>query len=273
MTDGKLKSNTDELWNFFSEITTSADHLNEECDKYRRKLQWTEQKLQQKARQVDLKIDEISGEISAIKSQGEDEKLEDILARIAELQSQINTLEDQKSDIKRYLSYIYEYIELLQKEQSNYQYAFREGKKIINRYLKMVELTIAKTELSACKNPAAGEQYHEMNYRGSTFYCNDNSFDIKAVDSEGRTNLQRMEAGIAPIGKDGQAVELHHMLQSEKIGAIVEVSSSMHRKQHKALHINTNDIPSGITRSNFNVLRSAYWKRRAEFLKRENPNE
>lgn len=190
------------------------------------------------------------------------------MARIAALQSQLSALENQELDIKRYLNCIPEYIETMEKEQSKYHYVFRKGKKIINKYLKMVEITIAKEEMIDYQSSAVYGQYHAMNYRGTTFYCNDNSFDIDVVDSKGRTNLQRMEEGRAPLGKDGQEIELHHMLQSEKRGSVVEVSGSMHRKNHKALHINTNDIPSGIIRSNFNVLRSAYWKRRAELIKR-----
>lgn len=268
MVNGKLKSNTDELWNLFFELNNSVDHLDEECDIYKRKLQSIEQRLREKLQKIKLQIDVINGEIAALKSQEEDENSEDILVRITALQSQVSALEDQELDIKRYLNCIPGYIEILEKEQSKYHHAFREGKKIINKYLKMVEITIAKKELTDFQRSAVGGQYHVMNYRGTIFYCNDNSFDVDAVDSEGNTNLQRMEAGKAPLGKDGQPVELHHMLQSEKIGGVIEVSGSMHRKNHKALHINTNDIPSGILRSNFDILRSAYWKRRAEFIKR-----
>lgn len=267
MANGKLKSDTDELWNLFSELNISVDHLDEECERYERKLQSIGQRLREKLQKIESKIDGINGEIAALKSRKEDENTEDTLARIVSLQAQVSALEDQKWVIKRHLSCIPEYIEILEKEQSKYHYVFREGKKIINKYLKMVEITIAKKEMTDSQSSAVSGQYHAMNYRGTTFYCNDNNFDIDAVDSEGRTNLQRMEAGIAPLGKDGQAVELHHMLQSEKIGGVIELTGSMHRKNHKALHINTNDIPSGIIRSNFNILRSAYWKRRAEFIK------
>lgn len=43
----------------------------------------------------------------------------------------------------------------------------------------------------------------------------------------------------------------------------MELPVSVHNAGHKQLHINTSDIPSGINRSAFNVLKSAYWKRRA----------
>ena len=42
--------------------------------------------------------------------------------------------------------------------------------------------------------------------RNSTFFPN-----IK--DALGRTNRERMKQGLAPIGKDGKAVELHHLKQ------------------------------------------------------------
>lgn len=273
MADGKLKSNTDEMWSFFSDLNRSVDHLNNECDTNQKKLQYMEQRLQEKLREIKTKIDNINEKIAALKSQNNDNNIDDVLARIEALQFQINQLEEKKLRIKKYLDIIPEHIESLKRSQNEYQYVFRAAKRIINKYLKMVEITIAQRELTDYQKTTVAGQYHAMNYRGTTFYCNDDVFDIDAVDSEGRTNLQRMELGIAPLGKDGKAIELHHIAQSGKLGGIVELSSSMHRKNHKALHINTNDIPSGINRPNFDTLRNAYWKRRAEFIKRgENIN-
>lgn len=91
---------------------------------------------------------------------------------------------------------------------------------------------------------------------------------IKDRSNTRKDNLKRMEKGRAPIGYDGDPIELHHLIQSES-GSVVEISGSMHRENHKTLHINTSDIPSGINRSSFQMLRSAYWKRRAQTLRKE----
>ena len=79
----------------------------------------------------------------------------------------------------------------------------------------MIEVIIVKKELTDYQESKVTGRYHAMNYRGTIFYCNDDGFDIDAIDSMGRSNLQRMESGMAPMGKDGKAIELHHMIQSE----------------------------------------------------------
>ncbi len=72
-----------------------------------------------------------------------------------------------------------------------------------------------------------------------------------------------MATGRAPIGDDGYAINLHHMTQTQA-DPIAEVSQTFHQKNYGVIHINTNDIPSGINRAEFNAWRSAYWRDRAE---------
>lgn len=266
MADGKLRANTDELWHFFSDLNNAVDYLDDECSLYERKLRSIESRLQEKFREIQMKIEDLYGEISELKGK-ENDDTDDIAAKIIAIQVQIERLEEQKVRVNNFLNSIPEQLDSLRKKQKEYQYSITEGKRIVNRYLKMIEVIIVKKELTDYQESKVTGQYHAMNYRGTIFYCNDDGFDIDAIDSMGRSNLQRMESGMAPMGKDGKAIELHHMIQSEKLGGIVEVSGSMHRKEHKVLHINTHDIPSGINRSNFDIVRNAYWKRRAEFIK------
>lgn len=266
MSDGKLKSNIDELWAFFSDLNFSLNHLDEECEECEKKLYSIEQRLQAKLREIGEKITTLYNEIQALRTKKKD-KSEDVEGRIAALQAEIYVLEEKKVKIKKYISMIPDQLRMLKSSQKRYQEAIGKGKKIVNKYLKMVEISIAQKEFSDYQKTTKNGKYHTMQYRGTTFYCNDDAFDIGAVDSKNRTNLQRMESGLAPLDKEGKTIELHHMIQSEKNGGIVEISGSMHRENHKALHINTHDIPSGIDRANFDVLRSAYWKRRAEFIK------
>ena len=268
MAEGKLKSNTDEMWNFFSDLNKALYHLDNECDEYRRKMRYMEQRLDEKVRDLEEQIESLNSEISVLKNSRNDDNADEMTMRIAFLQGQISLLEDRIIRIRRYLEKMTELMEILSKRQMGYQNAIRDGKKIINKYLSMVEKSIAQKEVADYQKKTTGGRYHVMNYRGTAFYGDDDAFDPVAVDEDGRTNIQRMEQGKAPLGRDGQPIELHHMIQSEKIGGIVEVSGSVHRKNHRVLHINTSNIPSGINRANFSTLRKAYWKRRAEFMKR-----
>ena len=100
-------------------------------------------------------------------------------------------------------------------------------------------------------------------FDGTKVFQRNNLFDIGFVDSAGRTNLQRMKAGLAPIGNDGESVVLHHLIQTSD-SALVELSATMHRENTKMLHINPNTIPSGIDRRQFDSWRRQYWKNRAK---------
>lgn len=92
-------------------------------------------------------------------------------------------------------------------------------------------------------------------------------FDPKYIDPKlGKTNLQLMEKGRAPIGHDGKPINLHHMTQRHD-GPIAEVTQSFHKDNSKIIHINDNSIPSGINRNQFNQWRSYYWKNRANDFK------
>ena len=103
------------------------------------------------------------------------------------------------------------------------------------------------------------------------------------------TNLDRMCEGMAPIGKDGKSVELHHLTQQEvlrngKRGSLAEVSWTIHTKYTAILHIpfprnpnkrsqtlprfpsfrrNNDGTPSTLA-AEFDNYRSAYWKERAK---------
>ncbi|MGT0246465.1 hemagglutinin repeat-containing protein [Burkholderia pyrrocinia] len=104
-----------------------------------------------------------------------------------------------------------------------------------------------------------------VDFDGSKVYQRNDLIDPARVDSRtGMTNLELMEAGRAPIGPDGQPINLHHMLQSND-GPIAEVTQTFHQKNSSTIHINSGtDIPSGINRSQFNSWRSNYWENRAK---------
>ena len=57
--------------------------------------------------------------------------------------------------------------------------------------------------------------------------------DLLLKDEKGRTNLQRMKEGLAPLDKDGISIELHHVGQKAD-GTLAMLTKSEH--DHSALH-------------------------------------
>ena len=86
---------------------------------------------------------------------------------------------------------------------------------------------------------------------------NNAAFDPGRVDSKGKTNVQRMQKGLAPIGTDKKPVQIHHEGQKND-GARIEVTATQH-KQIKHSH-----DPSEINRPDFALERSRHWKDRAK---------
>lgn len=97
---------------------------------------------------------------------------------------------------------------------------------------------------------------------GREFIQRDNIFDPKYIDGMKRSNLDRMKEGLAPIGKDGNPVNLHHIKQQNN-GTICELSQSEHNEYSDILHRYLGKNQSEIDRVDFNRLRSVYWRERA----------
>jgi len=102
-----------------------------------------------------------------------------------------------------------------------------------------------------------------MNVNGKQVILNDNLFDPTRIDSRGRTNLQRMEQGLAPIGHDGKSINIHHMDQTD-IGPVMEISATEHQLRYSEIHSNTGQMPSQIDRPAFDRWRREYWQWRRE---------
>jgi hypothetical protein len=105
-------------------------------------------------------------------------------------------------------------------------------------------------------------------FEGTKVYRRDDLIDPTRVDKVGRTNLERMEAGLAPLGPDGKSMNLHHMIQMHD-GPIAELTATFHQTNHKVIHINPSSIPSGINRREFDAWRARYWIDRARGLGEE----
>ena len=108
-----------------------------------------------------------------------------------------------------------------------------------------------------------------IEFKGNKVYQRNDLFDPNLMTTwrnKGKvfrgTNIERMATGRAPIGYDGKAVNLHHMLQTQN-GPIAEMSQAFHKTNHRVIHINPNSIPSGTDRAAFNEWRKQYWINRA----------
>lgn len=101
-----------------------------------------------------------------------------------------------------------------------------------------------------------------IQFSGNKVYQRNDLIDPNRVDPvSGKTNLELMQAGRAPLGPDGKSINLHHLTQSQS-GAIAEVTQTLHSNNHGVLHM-PNTVPSGVNRTEFNAWRRNYWRNRA----------
>lgn len=105
--------------------------------------------------------------------------------------------------------------------------------------------------------------WKRADFNGTRVYQRNDLIDPGYVDARGRTNLDRMRSGLAPIGPDGKTMNLHHMLQSND-SPLAEMTQTFHQKNSAVIHINPNTIESGIDRRAFDTFRSQYWKERSK---------
>ena len=84
---------------------------------------------------------------------------------------------------------------------------------------------------------------------------------------KGITNLERVQKGWAPLGKDGKPVNLHHLLQDEP-GPMAEVLQSVHQRGQKPLHGLRGKGESfrndPLLEKQYDTFRKDYWRWRAD---------
>lgn len=86
--------------------------------------------------------------------------------------------------------------------------------------------------------------------------------DWEQKDSMGRTNKERAEAGLSPINKEGDTIELHHIGQKSD-GPLAELTPDEHRGKENYSVLHDTQKESEIDRVAFNGERSNHWKERA----------
>ena len=86
--------------------------------------------------------------------------------------------------------------------------------------------------------------------------------DWDRQDDMGRTNRERAEAGLSPINKDGDTIELHHIGQKSD-ASLAELTPDEHRSKENYSVLHDTKKESEIDRDVFNGERSDHWKARA----------
>ena len=89
--------------------------------------------------------------------------------------------------------------------------------------------------------------------------------DYDAKDQFSRTNLERMEQGLAPL-VDGKPVELHHIGQ-EMDSPLAELTRTEHQGGGNYSILHEVGKESTINRNVFNVEKEAHWQARVEEIK------
>ena len=247
------------LWNY----TLTVTHAQETAEQRSEELQQTLKKLLELIR---MECDETEKRIRARQSElarTKDRDERDSLRReIEELQKHERQMREKGADAERLMQKI-------RQGQEQYMGAFQRGKKFLNGYLTRLDALGLSQSSGGGKMEAlaSANGFQMMSFRGMTCYARDSEIDLGKTDGAGRTNLQRMQQGCAPLGTDGLPVNLHHMQQSETKGGLMELSSTTHHQNHNMLHINSgSNIPSGINRSAFAKIKQSYWKQRAQYF-------
>jgi len=92
--------------------------------------------------------------------------------------------------------------------------------------------------------------------------------DLSIQDEFGRTNLERMSEGLAPIREDGSKIELHHIGQKAD-SPLAELTMQEHRGKGNDSILHDKTKESDIDRPAFDGERQAHWEARAKELSRE----
>ena len=95
-----------------------------------------------------------------------------------------------------------------------------------------------------------------------------NDIDLTKEDDFGRTNLERMKQGLAPLDKDGNPIELHHVGQKMD-SPLAELTRNEHRGKGNDTVLHNKQKESEINREDFAKERAEHWKARAEQLESE----
>ncbi len=86
--------------------------------------------------------------------------------------------------------------------------------------------------------------------------------DLEQKDFFGTTNLERMEAGLAPLDKNGRPIDLHHIGQRQD-SCLAELTRAEHCGSGNDNVLHNKRQESMINRDGFAKERAEHWKARA----------
>ena len=93
------------------------------------------------------------------------------------------------------------------------------------------------------------------------------SIDLDFVDDLGRTNLQRMEKGLAALAPDGSSYQLHHIgQQADSTLAILTQAEHLQGGNHAIWHLFGNATQVHGAGSTWDLQRQSFWKNMAAIL-------
>lgn len=118
------------------------------------------------------------------------------------------------------------------------------------------------TDKTAVARPKSWNEVAHVH--GKKVYQRSDLIDPNRLDSKGRTNVVRMQKGLAPIGPDGEPINLHHLTQEDD-SPIAEMTKTFHQENSGILHIDRST-----TRSRINRPRFGRWKKRKYWPTRAN---
>lgn len=103
---------------------------------------------------------------------------------------------------------------------------------------------------------------------GDKYILKDNRINHMLEDSRGRTNLERMRKGLAPLDEDGRPYNLHHIGQKSD-SPLAELKDNIHKENDGILHDKT--IPTEVHGGdgNWDSQRASYWKKRTKLIEEE----
>lgn len=270
----RINADSGRLWDFYMAVSNAKAAADGECEDMSADLKKLGEQIARDLTGSKQEIERKETEIAAELKKDEPDR-----GRIAGLRSEIMDLKTHVSEMTQKESMARDYLGEISRKKQVCASAFRRGSSFLNQYISLLDGLDGGSSAgtgagtggaesgtgSSGASGNAGGGFYKMTFRGVTFYCNDSEIDASRKDSQNRTNLQRMQKGMAPIASDGLPVNIHHMQQSDHGGGMMELKASTHAEHHSTLHINSGSaIPSGINRTAFNALKRAYWKQRAK---------
>jgi hypothetical protein len=94
---------------------------------------------------------------------------------------------------------------------------------------------IRRAELEMIFEKNVAKFYQKLIVDQYTLYYHPDLINLERQDTKRRTNLERMEAELCPIGPDGEEMNFHHLTHHDP-GIIVLLSDALHKSESGKLH-------------------------------------